>query len=93
MHEEVGSTSVAGVPKTFLDATGYRAALIQAGQVRGARNVCKLLADAQARQRPAAAETLAAIPSRGAKSREPDTLPRFSVRVYACLISITGPLS
>ena len=32
--------------KTFLDASDYRAALIQAGQARAARNVSKLLADA-----------------------------------------------
>jgi ATP-dependent exoDNAse (exonuclease V) beta subunit len=38
---------VADLLKAFLDATAYRAALLRAGQARGARNVTKLLADAQ----------------------------------------------
>jgi len=46
LHHRVGRTSVADVIKAFLEATDYRAALIQAGQARGARNVAKLLADA-----------------------------------------------
>jgi ATP-dependent helicase/nuclease subunit A len=46
LHEQVGRMPVAGVLKAFLDLTGYRAALIEAGQARGARNVSKLLADA-----------------------------------------------
>ena len=46
LHNQVGRTPVADVLKAFLDATDYRAALIQAGQARGARNVSKLLADA-----------------------------------------------
>jgi len=46
LHQRVGRASVADVIKAFLDATDYRAALIQAGQARGARNVAKLLADA-----------------------------------------------
>jgi ATP-dependent helicase/nuclease subunit A len=48
LHKLVGRTPAADVLKAFLDATDYRAALIQAGQTRGARNVAKLLADAQA---------------------------------------------
>ncbi len=48
LHEQVGRISVADLLKAFLDATDYRAALIQAGQIRGARNVSKLLADAHA---------------------------------------------
>jgi ATP-dependent helicase/nuclease subunit A len=48
LHEQVGRTSVADVLKAFLDATDYRAALIEAGQARGARNASKLLADAHA---------------------------------------------
>jgi ATP-dependent helicase/nuclease subunit A len=48
LHDQVGRTTVADVLKAFLDATDYRAALIQAGQARGARNVSKLLADAHA---------------------------------------------
>jgi ATP-dependent helicase/nuclease subunit A len=43
---QVGRTAVADILKGFLDATGYRAALIQTGHVRAARNVSKLLADA-----------------------------------------------
>jgi len=46
LHHRVGRASVADVIKAFLDVTDYRAALIQAGQARGARNVAKLLADA-----------------------------------------------
>jgi len=45
-HQHVGRSPVADLLKAFLDATDYRAALIQAGQARGARNVSKLLADA-----------------------------------------------
>jgi ATP-dependent helicase/nuclease subunit A len=48
LHEQVGRTPVADVLKAFLDLTGYRAALIEAGHGRGARNVSKLLADAHA---------------------------------------------
>ena len=46
LHQRVGRTSVADVIKAFLEDTDYRAALIQAGQARGARNVAKLLSDA-----------------------------------------------
>ncbi|MGD9406027.1 MAG: 3'-5' exonuclease, partial [Anaerolineae bacterium] len=46
LHDQVGRTPVADVLKAFLDATDYRAALIQARQARGARNISKLLADA-----------------------------------------------
>jgi ATP-dependent helicase/nuclease subunit A len=46
LHNQVGRTPVADVVKAFLDDTDYRAALIQAGQARGARNASKLLADA-----------------------------------------------
>ena len=46
LHSQVGRSPVADVLKAFLDATGYRAALIQAGESRGARNISKLLADA-----------------------------------------------
>jgi ATP-dependent helicase/nuclease subunit A len=48
LHGRVGRAPVADLLKAFLDATDYRAALIQAGQSRGARNVAKLLADAHA---------------------------------------------
>jgi ATP-dependent helicase/nuclease subunit A len=48
LHDQVGRTSVADLFKAFLDATDYRAALIQAGYRRGARNISKLLADAHA---------------------------------------------
>lgn len=46
LHDRVGRASVADVIKALLEATDYRAALIQAGQTRGARNVAKLLSDA-----------------------------------------------
>ncbi|MBN1954269.1 MAG: UvrD-helicase domain-containing protein [Anaerolineae bacterium] len=48
LHRQAGRTIVADLLKEYLDATDYRAALIQAGQARGARNVAKLLADAHA---------------------------------------------
>jgi len=46
LHGQVGRASVADLLKAFLDETGYRAALIEAGQARATRNVAKLLADA-----------------------------------------------
>jgi len=52
LHEQVGRSPVADVLKAFVDATAYRAALLQVGQsqraasARGARNIAKLLADA-----------------------------------------------
>ena len=48
IHAQAGRAPVADLLKAFLDATGYRAALIAAGQARAARNVAKLLADAHA---------------------------------------------
>ncbi len=48
LHGQAGRTTVADLLKDFLDETDYRAALLQAGQARAARNVAKLLADAQA---------------------------------------------
>ena len=48
LHAQAGRAPVADLLKAFLDATGYRAALIAAGQARAARNVAKLLADAHA---------------------------------------------
>ena len=48
LHGRVGRASVADLLKAFVDETAYRAALISAGQARAARNVSKLLADANA---------------------------------------------
>ncbi len=48
LHGQAGRTSVADLLKALLDATDYRAGLIQAGLTRAARNVAKLLADAHA---------------------------------------------
>jgi len=48
LHTRAGRAPVADLLKAFLDATGYRAALIAAGQARAARNIAKLLADAHA---------------------------------------------
>ena len=48
LHAQAGRAPVADLIKAFLDATGYRAALIAAGHTRAARNVAKLLADAHA---------------------------------------------
>jgi ATP-dependent helicase/nuclease subunit A len=44
----IGRSPVADVLKELLDDSGYRAALIRAGQSRAARNVAKLLSDAHA---------------------------------------------
>jgi len=48
LHRQSGRTPVARLLKAFLDSTHYRAALLQAGYPRAARNVAKLLADAHA---------------------------------------------
>ena len=40
---EANAQVVADLLKAFLDASGYRAALLQAGQTRAAQNVAKLL--------------------------------------------------
>ncbi len=48
LHGQVGRTSVADLLKALLDATDCRAGLIRAGLTRAARNVAKLLADADA---------------------------------------------
>jgi ATP-dependent helicase/nuclease subunit A len=48
LNAQAGRAPVADLLKAFLDATGYRAALLSAGQTRAARNVAKLLADAHA---------------------------------------------
>jgi ATP-dependent helicase/nuclease subunit A len=48
LHAQAGRVPVADVLKAFLDETDYRAALLRAGQSRGARNLAKLLADAHA---------------------------------------------
>jgi ATP-dependent helicase/nuclease subunit A len=47
LHSRAGRISAADLLKEFLDATNYRAALLQAGQQRAARNVSKLLASTQ----------------------------------------------
>jgi ATP-dependent helicase/nuclease subunit A len=46
LHQLAGRVSVAELLKEFLDHTGYRAALLTAGNWRAARNISKLLADA-----------------------------------------------
>jgi ATP-dependent helicase/nuclease subunit A len=47
LHQKAGRISAADLLKEFLDATDYRAGLLQAGYPRAARNVSKLLADTQ----------------------------------------------
>ncbi|MBN1260724.1 MAG: hypothetical protein JXB35_08595, partial [Anaerolineae bacterium] len=46
LHVQAGRVPVADLLKQLLDAAGYRAALLRAGQARAARNAAKLLADA-----------------------------------------------
>ena len=46
LHAQAGRVTVAALLKAFLDATHYRAALLRAGQTRGAGNLAKLLTDA-----------------------------------------------
>ncbi len=58
LHAQSGRAPVADLLKAFLDATGYRAALIGAGMARAARNVAKLLADAHASRLTGASEFL-----------------------------------
>ncbi len=48
LHTMAGRTVVGDLLKAFLDATGYRAALLKAGQQRAVRNVDKLLGDSHA---------------------------------------------
>ncbi len=48
LHGMVGRTTVADLLKALLDETAMVAALVRAGQTRSARNVAKLLTDAQA---------------------------------------------
>ena len=48
LHQRSARTPVAELLKALLDLSGYRAALIRAGQGRSARNVAKLLSDAHA---------------------------------------------
>jgi ATP-dependent helicase/nuclease subunit A len=66
LHKKAGRTPVADLLKAFLDETDYRAALLQAGQARAARNVSKLLADAHASGIVGVGEFLAYIGQIGA---------------------------
>ena len=63
LHGQAGRIAVAGLLKSFLDATDYPAALVQAGQSRAARNVTKLLADAHASDIVGAGDFLAYVDS------------------------------
>lgn len=63
LHGRVGRISVADLLKAFLDATDYRAALIQAAKSRGAKS-----RGAQSRAQSGGAES--AAESRGAQSRQ-----------------------
>ncbi len=47
LHQLAGRVPVADLLKHFIDRTGYRAILLAADDARGARNVSKLLLDAQ----------------------------------------------
>jgi ATP-dependent helicase/nuclease subunit A len=71
LHEQAGRITVAELLKAFLDATGYQAALLAAGQPRAARNVAKLLADTHASGIVSAGEFLAYVTGlRDAGTRE-----------------------
>jgi len=61
LHAQAGRAPVADLLKAFLDATGYRAALLAAGQARAARNVAKLLRDAHASGLASVGEFLAYV--------------------------------
>ncbi|MGD8585710.1 MAG: UvrD-helicase domain-containing protein, partial [Chloroflexota bacterium] len=61
LHRRAGRISAADLLKEFLDATDYRAALLQAGQQRAARNVSKLLASTQTSGMVSVEETLAYV--------------------------------
>ena len=67
----VGRVSVAELLQRFLERTDYRAALVAAGQARSARNVSKLLADAQASAMVGVGEFLERLTDlRGSGARE-----------------------
>jgi ATP-dependent exoDNAse (exonuclease V) beta subunit len=84
LHGQAGRTPVADLLKAFLDETDYRAALLQAGQARAARNVAKLLADAQTRPIVGAGEFLefvADLRDAGAREGEARALTEGAVQI------------
>ncbi|HNS51632.1 MAG TPA: UvrD-helicase domain-containing protein [Anaerolineae bacterium] len=84
LHEMVGRAPVADVLKALLDETGYGAALIRAGQARGARNVSKLLAYAHASEIAGVGEFLeyvAGLREIGARESEARTTAEGAVQI------------
>jgi ATP-dependent helicase/nuclease subunit A len=71
LHERCGRTAVADVLKALIDRTDYRAGLRACGQARAARNVGKLLSDAQTSGIVSVGEFLEYVTAlRGAGARE-----------------------
>ncbi|HSR33388.1 MAG TPA: UvrD-helicase domain-containing protein [Anaerolineae bacterium] len=86
LHGQVGRSSVAELLKAFLDKTDYRAALIQTGQARAARNVSKLLADAHASGIVGVGEFLEYVDGlrdTGAREGEARTIAEGSVQIMS----------
>ncbi len=84
LHAQVGRVTVAEVLKRFLDATGYPAALLRAGQARGAGNLSKLLADAHASEIVGVGEFLdyvAQLRDAGTRESEAHTLSQGAVQL------------
>ncbi|MBN1640235.1 MAG: PD-(D/E)XK nuclease family protein, partial [Anaerolineae bacterium] len=85
-HEQVGRVPVADVLKAFLDQTGYQAALLHAGQARGARNVAKLLSDAHASEivgMGAFLEYIAQLRDVGTREGEASTVAAGAVQIMS----------
>jgi ATP-dependent helicase/nuclease subunit A len=84
LHEQVGRVPVADVLAGYLEQTDYRAALLQAGQGRAARNVAKLLSDAHRSQivgAPAFLEYVAQLRDVGAREGEAYSVGGGAVQV------------
>lgn len=84
LHQQVGRIPVADLLKQFLDTTDYRAALIRTNQKRSARNVAKLLADANASELVSVGEFLAyvnGLRDSGAREGEARTVAEGAIQL------------
>jgi ATP-dependent helicase/nuclease subunit A len=86
LNSRAGRAPVADLIKAFLDATGYRAALLSAGEVRAARNVDKLLVDAHASGLVGVGDFLeyvAELRDSGTREGEARTTPEGAVQIMS----------
>jgi ATP-dependent helicase/nuclease subunit A len=84
LHAQVGRVPVADVLAAYLNRTDYRAALLQTGQGRAARNVAKLLADAHRSEMVGASaflEYVAQLRDVGAREGEAHSVGAGAVQV------------